>query len=163
MGVAQLVELWLVAPVVVGSIPIAHPKKEIKNEIFIKSLWLFNCSEILSPYQKMPSKVFPLVLRILTNLWVFFKIPKIQKSYYIHAIFFRVVWWSKRSKWSLKSQKKRVFCDFEDHLDLFDHQHTLKNIAWILYDFCIFGILKNFHKFVKIRKTSGNTLVFRSP
>ena len=77
-------------------------------------------------------------------------------------------------KWSLKSQKtrffstlfqvvkkaskKRVFCDFKDHFNLSDHQSTLKNIARILYDFCIFGILKKTHKFVKIGKTSGNTL-----
>ena len=93
---------------------------------------------------------------ILRSLWDFFKNPKIQKSYNIHPIFLRVVWWSKRWKWSLKSQKtrflslfqhrkkawkKRVFYDFQDHLHLFDHQTTLKNITWILYDFCIFGIL----------------------
>ena len=54
--------------------------------------------------------------------------------------------------------KKRVFCDFKDHFDLFDVQTTLKNIARILYNFCIFGILKKTHKFVKIGKTSGNTL-----
>ena len=68
-----------------------------------------NCSDIISPYQKMTSKVFPLVLPIWTNLWVFFKIPKIQKSYNIHAIFLRVFWWSKRWKRSLKSQKTRFF------------------------------------------------------
>ena len=72
----------------------------------------FNCNDIISPYQKMPSKVFPLVLPILTNLWVFFKIPKIQKSYNIRAIFLRVLWWSKRLKWSLKSQKTRFFQAF---------------------------------------------------
>tara|TARA_B100001123_G_scaffold416975_1_gene519226 strand:+ start:1864 stop:1995 length:132 start_codon:yes stop_codon:yes gene_type:complete len=34
VGVAQLVELWLVVPVVVGSSPIAHPNKyKGKNEI----------------------------------------------------------------------------------------------------------------------------------
>ena len=71
-----------------------------------------NCSDIISPYQKMPSKVFPLVLPILTNLWDFFKIPKIQKSYNIHAISLRVVWWSKRSKWYLKSQKLCFFQAF---------------------------------------------------
>ena len=54
------------------------------------------CSDIISPYQKMTSKEFPFVLPIWTNLWVFFKIPKIQKSYNIHAIFLRLVWWSKR-------------------------------------------------------------------
>ena len=42
----------------------------------------------------------------------FFIIPKIQKSYNIHAIFLRVVWWSKRLKWSLKSQKTRFFQAF---------------------------------------------------
>ena len=141
----------------------------------------FNCSDIISPYQKMTSKVFPLVLPILTNLWVFFKIPKIQKSYNIRAIFLRVLWWSKRLKLSLKSQKKRrsffsnffqmlkkawkkrVFCDFKDHFNLLDHQTTFKNISRILYDFCIFGILKRTHKFGKIGKTSGNTLVFSDP
>ena len=56
-------------------------------------------------------------------------------------------------------KKKRVFCDFKDHFHLFDHQTTLKNVAWILYDFCIFGILKKSHKFVKIGKTSGNTVL----
>ena len=55
-------------------------------------------------------------------------------------------------------KKTCFFCDFKDHFHLFDHQTTLKNIAWILYDFCIFGILKKTHKFVKIGKTSGNTL-----
>ena len=59
-----------------------------------------------------------------------------------------------------KARKRRVFCDFKDHFHLFDHQTNLKNIAWILYDFCIFGILKKSHKFVKIGKTSGNTLIF---
>ena len=108
----------------------------------------------------------------------FFKIPKIQKSYNMHAIFLRVVWWSKRWKWSLKSQKtrffqaffstgkrlekKRGFCDFKVYFHLFD-QTTLKNIAWILYDFCIFGILKKSRKFFKIGKTSGNTLIFWDP
>ena len=78
------------------------------NFIFCK----LNCSDIISPYQKRPSKVFPLVLTILTNLWVFFKIPKIQKLYLIRAIFLRLVWTSKRSKWSLKSQKTRFFKAF---------------------------------------------------
>ena len=55
-------------------------------------------------------------------------------------------------------EKKRVFRSFKDHLHLFDHQTILKNIARILYDFCIFGILKKTHKFDKIGKTSGNTL-----
>ena len=50
-----------------------------------------------------------------------------------------------------KGLKKCVFCDFKDHFHLFDHQSTLKNIACILYDFCIFGILKKSHKFVKMR------------
>ena len=75
-------------------------------------LSFFYCSDIISPYQKRPSKVFPLVLPILTNLWVFFKIPKIQKLYNIRAIFLRVVWTSKRSKWSLKSKKTRFFKSF---------------------------------------------------
>ena len=57
-----------------------------------------------------------------------------------------------------KALKKYVFRDFKDQFDLFDHQTILKNIAWILYDFCIFGILKKSHAFVKIGKTSGNTL-----
>ena len=44
----------------------------IEPEITIKlakksTFFSFNCSDIISPYQKMPSKVFPLVLRILTN------------------------------------------------------------------------------------------------
>ena len=56
-----------------------------------------------------------------------------------------------------KASKKRIFCDIEDHCNLFDHQTTLKNIAWILYNNCIFGILKKSHKFVEIR---GNTLIF---
>ena len=60
----------------------------------------------------------------------------------------------------LKIEKKRVFCDFKDHFNLLDHEGALKNIARISYDFCIFGILKKTHKFVKIGKTSGNTLVF---
>ena len=68
-----------------------------------------NCSDIISPYQKRPSKVFLLVLPILTNLWVFFKIPKIQNLYNIRAIFLRVVWTSKRSKRSLKSKKTHFF------------------------------------------------------
>ena len=59
-----------------------------------------------------------------------------------------------------KGLKKNVFFDFQDHFHLFDHQTTLKKIIWILYDFCIFGILKKTHKFVTIGKTSGNTLVF---
>ena len=104
----------------------------------------------------------------------FFKIPKIQKSYNILAIFLRVLWWSKRLKWSLKFQKtrfffkpfsapekglkKRVYCDFKNHFDLFDHQTILKNISRILYEFCIFGIWKKTHKFVKIGKKSGNML-----
>ena len=91
----------------------------------------FNCSDIISPYQKMPSKVFPLVLPILTNLWVFFKIPKIQKSCNIRAIFLRVVWWSKRLKWSLKSKKKHVFF----------HWHFFLGKT-VLYDFCIFVFFK---------------------
>ena len=62
-----------------------------------------------------------------------------------------------------KGRKKRVFFDFKDQFNLLDHQTTLKNIARILYDFCIFGILKKTHKFVKIGKTSGNTLVFSDP
>ena len=59
-----------------------------------------------------------------------------------------------------KALKKLVFFNFKDHFDLFDVQTTLKNIARILYNFCIFGILKKTHKFVKIGKTSGITLVF---
>jgi hypothetical protein len=31
VGVAQLVERWIVAPVAVGSIPIAHPFRKIKT------------------------------------------------------------------------------------------------------------------------------------
>ena len=31
VGVAQLVERWIVAPVAVGSIPIAHPLRQISN------------------------------------------------------------------------------------------------------------------------------------
>ena len=58
----------------------------------------------------------------------------------------------------IQEWKKRVFCDFKDHFYLFDHQTILKNIARILYDFCIFGIWGKTHKFVKIGKTSGNTL-----
>ena len=86
---------------------------------------------------------------------IFFKIPKIQKLYNIRAIFLRVVWTSKRSKWSLKSQKTRFFKAFL--------RGWKKNIARTLYNFCIFGILKQTPKFVKIGKTSGNTLVFWSP
>ena len=55
-----------------------------------------------------------------------------------------------------------ILCATKDNFDLFDVQTTLKNIARISYNFCIFGILKKFHKFVKIGKTSGNTLVFWS-
>jgi hypothetical protein len=34
VGVAQLVERWIVAPVAVGSIPIAHPlKDELKRKV----------------------------------------------------------------------------------------------------------------------------------
>ena len=62
-----------------------------------------------------------------------------------------------------KALKNRIFCDIEDHCNLFDHQTTLKNIALILYNFCIFEILKKTHKFVKIGKTSGNTLLFSDP
>ena len=57
-----------------------------------------------------------------------------------------------------KAWKKRVFCDFKDYFDLFDVQTTLKNIARILYNFRIFGILKKTYKFVKIGKTSRDTL-----
>ena len=39
-----------------------------------------------------------------------------------------------------KGLEKSCFCDFKSHLDLFDHQTTLKDIAWILYDFGIVGI-----------------------
>ena len=65
----------------------------------------------------------------------------------------------------LKIAKKHVFIKpfSASNFDLFDHQTILKNIARILYDFCIFGILKKTHKFVKIAKTSGNTLVFSDP
>ena len=70
---------------------------------------------------------------------------------------------SKNTFFLKNALKKRVFCDFKDHFDLSDHQTTLKNIAWVLYDFCIFGILKKTHELVKIGKTSGNTLVFRGP
>ena len=61
---------------------------------------------------------------------------QMQKLDHFRAIFLRVVWTSKRSKWSLKSQKTRFFkaflrgwkrleknvffCDFKDHFDLFD-------------------------------------------
>ena len=105
-------------------------KKELLTRVFwILKFWLFaqkclkrpntfpmqrrkfllNCSDIISPYQKMTSKVFPLVLPILTHLWVFFKIQKIQKLNNIRAIFLRVLWWSKRLTWSVKSQKTRFF------------------------------------------------------
>ena len=75
-------------------------------------------------------------------------ILKIEKKRFLQA-FFRT--------WN-RLEKKRVFCDFKDHFNLLVHQTTLKNIARILYDFCIFGILKKSHRFVKIRKRSGNTL-----
>ena len=52
--------------------------EKYKKRVFICKLcgWAYsikydpkvNCSDIISPYQKMPSKVFPLVLPILTNL-----------------------------------------------------------------------------------------------
>ena len=55
-------------------------------------------------------------------------------------------------------EKKRDFCDFKGYFHRFDHQTTLKNIAWILYELFIFEILTKTQKFVKISKTSGNTL-----
>ena len=60
-------------------------------------------------------------------------ILKIAKNTFLSSLFqhLKMAW------------KKRVFCDFKDHFHLFDHQTTLKNIAWILYNFCIFGIWKN--------------------
>ena len=57
-----------------------------------------------------------------------------------------------------KALKKRGFCDFKDHFDLSDVQTTLKNIARILYNFCILEFWKKTHKFFKIGKTRGNTL-----
>ena len=76
---------------------------------------------------------------------------KIAKNTFFQGLFERLK----------KAWKKRVFFfNFKDHFDLFDVQTTLKNIARILYNFCIFGILKKTLKFVKIGKTSGNTLVF---
>ena len=51
--------------------------------------------------------------------------------------------------------KKRAFCDFKDHFDLFDHQTTLKYIARILYDFCILGILKKLINSSKSAKQVG--------
>ncbi len=36
MGVAQLVELWLVVPVVVGSSPIAHPNEKVLMKFSLK-------------------------------------------------------------------------------------------------------------------------------
>ena len=47
----------------------------------------FNCSDIISPYQKMHSKVFPLVLPISTNLWDFSKFQK-YKSRIISTQYF---------------------------------------------------------------------------
>ena len=58
-------------------------------------------------------------------------------------------------------EKKCVFvCDFKNHLGLFDHQTTLKNIARILYNFYIFEIFKKTHTFVKIGITSGKYFSF---
>ena len=98
----------------------------------------------MRPYKNIPlaSKVFPLVLPISTNLWVFFKIPKIQKSYNIRAIFLRVLWWSKRLKWSLKSPKTRFFQAF------FSTGKRFEKILFfaILRNTSIFLIIKLFSK-----------------
>lgn len=86
-------------------------------------------------------------------------------------IFFRVVWWSKKLKWSLKSKKHFLkpflasekgfentrFFDFKHRFHYFDHQTSLKNIARILCSFCMFVIL-NTKKFVKISKTCESNL-----
>ena len=124
-------------------------------------------------------KVFPRVLPIFMNLWFFLKIPKIQKSYNIHAIFLRVVWWSKRWKWSLKSQKTRFFQAFFSTGKrlgknvFFASLRTtsifliIKILSKILHGyyttFVFLEFWKKTHKFVKIGKTSGNTLVFWDP
>ena len=55
-----------------------------------------------------------------------------------------------------KSLKKRVFFGaFKERFHLFDNQTTLKNIAWILYDFYIFGILKKLTNSSKSAKQVG--------
>ena len=58
--------------------------------------------------KKWPLKYSHLFCRF-DQFMKFFQNSKIQKSYNIHAIFLRVVWWSKRWKWSLKSQKNTFF------------------------------------------------------
>ena len=59
--------------------------------------------------KKWPLKYSHLFCRFW-RIYEFFS--KIQKSYNIRAIFLRIVWWSKRLKWSLKSQKTRFFQAF---------------------------------------------------
>ena len=71
-----------------------------------------NRFNIFHRIKKGPLKYSHLFCRFWRIYEFFFKIPKIQKLYNIRAIFLRVVWTSKRSKWSLKFQKTRFFQAF---------------------------------------------------
>ena len=89
---------------------IAHWGKVKKSKFFpyVTVVTLFHS------IKKGPLKYSLLFCRFWRIYEFFFKIPKIQKLYTgnILAIFLRVVWTLKRSKWSLKSQKTRFFKAF---------------------------------------------------
>ena len=107
--------------------------------------------EIFSKFQKYKSRIIS-----MQYFWEYFDDQKDRNgpsNLKRHVFFFKP--FSIPGK-SLK--KKTCFCEFKGYFYGFDNQTILKNIAWILCDFCIFGILKKTHKFVKIGKTSGNTL-----
>ena len=72
-------------------------------------LYLIKCSDIISPCQKMPSEVFPLVLPSLTYLWAFFQNCKNEKNVYYPCNIFESSLMIKKIEVVLKICKKHVF------------------------------------------------------
>jgi hypothetical protein len=63
VGVAQLVERWIVVPVAEGSNPSTHPKKSIISALRNRRMWLF-CGYLEVPRAARLTRILDFVLLV---------------------------------------------------------------------------------------------------